>query len=168
MLGHWELQAPWCWCQPGLPRLGTGTSPGSDRELCWATQSHLAEQNPQPQPLLGLFPCPARPSVVTEPFLFAQPSCSDGRADSQSLWSPSEARAAVPSPQLAEQNPSAQTMHHWLCQVELAGRLVTLGSGSELAAPVLSCHSSWLSLPSPPLQPWEISSGSTQIIQVMK
>lgn len=29
-------------------------------------------------------------------------------------------------------------MHHWLCQVELVGRLVTLGSGSELAAPVLS------------------------------
>lgn len=51
------------------------------------------------------------------------------------------ARLSQPQPQLAEQDLSVQTKHHWPCQVQLVPRLVTLGSGSELAAPALSCHS---------------------------
>lgn len=95
-------------------------------------EHHLTEPRPLLEPLLGLCRrglCGCR----TIPLHTRRVSDSPSAGAAPAILSGARARV----PRWLRGVRQRQTMHHWRCQAELAGRLVTSSSGFKLAVPVL-------------------------------
>lgn len=122
-----------CWLErwSALCAREAGQRRRGDR-LALDREHHLTEPRPLLEPLLGLCRrglCGCR----TIPLHTRRVSDSLSAGAAPAILS--GARARVPGWLRGVRQ--RQTMHHWRCQAELAGRLVTSSSGFKLAVPVL-------------------------------